>query len=128
MQETDEHPGTVLVAAAGNESRRHLNPDFVIDVSIPAAAALDMISVGAIMRSDLEGCCLNVAPFSNINPRSSSRSWSRDRFREEGRRSKRPQRHEHGLPTRGRYRCTLVGLDQREKPGPSQSCGRARST
>ncbi|SEF11067.1 Subtilase family protein [Rhizobiales bacterium GAS191] len=72
MQETDEHPGTVLVTAAGNESRRHLNPDFVIDVSIPAAAALDMISVGAIMRSDLEGCRLNVAPFSNINPRVSA--------------------------------------------------------
>jgi subtilisin family serine protease len=70
MQETDEHPGTVLVAAAGNESRRHLNPDFVIDVSIPAAAALDMISVGAVMRSDLDR--LNVAPFSNINPRVSA--------------------------------------------------------
>ena len=71
MQETDENPGTVLVAAAGNESRRHLNPDFVIDVSIPAAAALDIISVGAIMRSDVEGG-LNVAPFSNINPRVSA--------------------------------------------------------
>jgi subtilisin family serine protease len=71
IQETDQHPGTVLVAAAGNESRRHLNPDFVIDVSIPAAAALDMISVGAIMRSDIEGR-LNVAPFSNINPRVSA--------------------------------------------------------
>lgn len=72
MQETDDHAGTVLVAAAGNESRRHLNPEFVIDVGIPAAAALDLISVGAVMRSDTGGALLDVAPFSNINPRVSA--------------------------------------------------------
>ena len=67
MQETDEHPGTILVAAAGNESRRHQNPDFVIDVGIPAAAALDMMSVGAgVLASDGQ---MDVAPFSNINPK-----------------------------------------------------------
>jgi subtilisin family serine protease len=72
MQETDDHPGTVLVAAAGNESRRIQDPDFVIDVGIPAAAALDMISVGAAMRGDPADPLLDVAPFSNINPRLSA--------------------------------------------------------
>ena len=66
MQENDELAGTVLVAAAGNESRRHINPDFVIDVSIPAAAARGMVSVGATHAG--EGGRLRIAPFSNINP------------------------------------------------------------
>ena len=126
MQETNEHPGTVLVAAAGNESRRHLNSDFVIDVSIPAAAALDMISVGAIMRSDIEGCRLNVAPFSNINPRVSAPEVEIVSAKKGG-----------GLNVLNgtSMACPHVAVIAplwwewtAEKPGPSQSCGRARST
>jgi subtilisin family serine protease len=65
-QETEESAGVIIVAAAGNESRRHLDRDFVIDVSIPAAASRDVVSVGAVsMGKDGR---FDVAPFSNINP------------------------------------------------------------
>lgn len=67
MQETEDNAGTILVAAAGNESQRLQNPDFVIDVGIPAAAALDMVSVGAAAQG-ARGL-LDIAPFSNINPK-----------------------------------------------------------
>jgi subtilisin family serine protease len=39
--------GTVVVAAAGNESRRDVNPDYEIAASLPAAAT-GVLSVGAI--------------------------------------------------------------------------------
>lgn len=54
----------LIVAAAGNQSRRHCSPDFKIGVSLPAAAA-DVISVAAIARQ--EGG-LRVANFSNVFP------------------------------------------------------------
>lgn len=56
--------GTVVVAASGNESRRDDNPDFVVAVSVPAAAS-GVVSVGALNQS-AEG--LVVAPFSNTFP------------------------------------------------------------
>lgn len=65
LQESDQGPGMVIVAASGNESDREADPDYVIDVSIPASASRDMVSVGAVMRV---GEKLAVAPFSNINP------------------------------------------------------------
>lgn len=58
--------GTLVVAAAGNESRRLENPEFVIDVSLPAAAAEQIVSVGAVMRG---AGGLGIAAFSNINPK-----------------------------------------------------------
>ncbi len=61
-----DFPGSVIVAASGNESMRERNPNFVIDVSIPAAANDEIISVGAV-RNASSG--LHVADFSNINPR-----------------------------------------------------------
>lgn len=57
-------PGTVVVAAAGNESRRHLDPDFEIAVSLPAAAE-GVVSVGALGQS---AAGLQVATFSNTFP------------------------------------------------------------
>lgn len=54
----------VIVAAAGNESRRDQNPDFEIAVA-PPAAAVGVVSVGALGRSD-DG--LQVAGFSNTGP------------------------------------------------------------
>ncbi len=51
--------GTVVVAAAGNESRR---PGYAITVSPPAAAEL-YLSVGALEKTQTGG--LRVAPFSN---------------------------------------------------------------
>lgn len=69
--ESEATAGSVLIAAAGNESRRAKNPDYVIDVSLPAAIK-HVMSVGALMRKSKdedpnEGFA--IAPFSNVNPR-----------------------------------------------------------
>jgi subtilisin family serine protease len=56
--------GSVVVAAAGNESRRDENEDFVIAASLPAAAE-GVISVGAVGESGHE---LVIGPFSNAFP------------------------------------------------------------
>jgi subtilisin family serine protease len=52
----------IVIAAAGNESRRDQNPDFVIAVSPPAVAE-GIVSVAAL-ASDPKGFA--VAPFSNV--------------------------------------------------------------
>lgn len=65
LQEHSESAGAVIVAAAGNESLRHIDPQYVIDTSIPAAASPSIISVGALMRGESG---LAIAPFSNVNP------------------------------------------------------------
>lgn len=65
MQENAGSPGMVVVAASGNESLRQLDPNFVIDTSLPAAASLDIISVGAIGQ---KAGLYTIAPFSNVNP------------------------------------------------------------
>ncbi len=57
-------PGALLIAAAGNESRRDGDRPFDINVS-PPAAALGMVAVGALERTDSSGKTLKVAPFSN---------------------------------------------------------------
>jgi subtilisin family serine protease len=56
--------GVVVVAAAGNESRRAENPEFEIAVSLPAAAER-VVSVGALGQAD---GALAIAPFSNTFP------------------------------------------------------------
>jgi subtilisin family serine protease len=56
--------GTVVVAASGNESRRNVQPDYEIAVSLPAAAE-GVLSTGALGES---GAGLVVAPFSNTFP------------------------------------------------------------
>jgi subtilisin family serine protease len=54
----------VVIAATGNESKAHINPNYKIAASLPAAAE-GVISVGALQRTkDL----FEVAPFSNIFP------------------------------------------------------------
>jgi subtilisin family serine protease len=53
--------GCVVVGAAGNGSRRELNPDFEIGVELPAAAD-GVVSVAALAKSP-QG--LAIAPFSN---------------------------------------------------------------
>ncbi|SEK59179.1 Subtilase family protein [Blastococcus sp. DSM 46786] len=57
-------PGTVVVAAAGNESKRDVDPDYEIAVSIPAAAE-GVVSVGALGETPAG---LQVARFSNTFP------------------------------------------------------------
>jgi subtilisin family serine protease len=57
-------PGTIVVAAAGNESRRNIHPDYKIGASLPAAAE-DVVSVGALEQSGTE---LEIAHFSNTFP------------------------------------------------------------
>jgi subtilisin family serine protease len=56
--------GAILVAAAGNESRRDVNADYEIGVSIPAAAQ-GIVSVGALEQGDTG---LGIAYFSNTFP------------------------------------------------------------
>jgi subtilisin family serine protease len=56
--------GAVLVAAAGNESKRNVNPDYEIAASLPAAAE-GVISVGALGQSDAG---LETGYFSNSMP------------------------------------------------------------
>ena len=57
------HGGPIVVAAAGNESRRSVDKRFVIGASIPAATE-EVISVGALGKRNRE---LNIAPFSNTS-------------------------------------------------------------
>jgi len=54
----------LLIAAAGNESRRNIRPDFTIDVAPPAAGD-GIVSVAAVAGP---AAPLSIAPFSNINP------------------------------------------------------------
>ncbi|MDQ4070555.1 MAG: S8 family serine peptidase [Actinomycetota bacterium] len=61
-------PGTVVVAAAGNESKRQERPDYEIAASLPAAAE-GVVSVGALGQ---DGGALSVAPFSNTFPQMSA--------------------------------------------------------
>jgi subtilisin family serine protease len=58
----------VLIAAAGNESRRQVDPKFEIAASLPAAAE-GVISVGALQRG---GGKLGIAAFSNTFPQISA--------------------------------------------------------
>lgn len=60
--------GTILCAAAGNESRRDENEAFEIAVSLPAAAE-GVVSVGALART-AQG--FKIAPFSNTFPQVSA--------------------------------------------------------
>ena len=55
-------PPTLLIAAAGNESRRGDNPDFEVAVAPPAVAE-GMVSVAAL-AAGAQG--FSVAPFSNV--------------------------------------------------------------
>jgi subtilisin family serine protease len=57
-------PGTILVAASGNESKRKVDPDFEIAASLPAAAD-GVVSVGALQEG---GAGLTIASFSNTFP------------------------------------------------------------
>lgn len=59
----------VVVAAAGNESRRELRPEYAITTSLPAAAE-GVISVAAAARQGTE---LEIGSFSNAHPRLRSR-------------------------------------------------------
>ena len=58
-------PGCVVVAAAGNESKRQIDPSYQVAASLPSAAE-GVLSVGALARTG-QGYAL--APFSNSFPR-----------------------------------------------------------
>lgn len=60
--------GPVIVAAAGNESRRAVNPEYEIAATLPSAAE-GVLSVGALGR---DGQFYSVAPFSNTLPQLSA--------------------------------------------------------
>lgn len=64
-QETNTYSGTTMIAACGNESDRNNSPQFLIDVSVPAATSSEIVSVGATSNNkDLMG----IASFSNTGP------------------------------------------------------------
>ena len=60
-----QFPSALIVAAAGNESRRHIRPDYAIEVSPPAAAD-GIVAVAAVQTAGAPHSALTVAPFSNI--------------------------------------------------------------
>jgi subtilisin family serine protease len=59
--------GTVIVAASGNESRRNIDPNYVLAVAPPAAAD-GIVSVGALETPGEPNNALKVAYFSNTGP------------------------------------------------------------
>ncbi len=59
--------GTLMIAAAGNESRRDINPDYEIAVAPPAAAD-GIMSVGALQTQGEPHESLTIANFSNKGP------------------------------------------------------------
>lgn len=60
-----QFPGALIVAAAGNESRRELHPNYTIDVSLPAATD-GIVAVAALQSAGPPHTQLSVANFSNI--------------------------------------------------------------
>ena len=83
---------TLLVAAAGNESRRELNPDFEIAAGPPAVAD-GIISVAGVAPSP-QG--FTVASFSNVGARVSGPVWLctlQDLVADLSRRAARARRH-----------------------------------
>lgn len=60
--QSSENSVPIIIAAAGNESKRDINPEYEIIVS-PPAASKGIISVAALGKTDDK---LNVASFSNI--------------------------------------------------------------
>ena len=60
-----ENSSALIVAAAGNESRRDIRPDYAIEVSPPAAAD-GIVAVAAVQSAGAPHDALTVAPFSNI--------------------------------------------------------------
>ncbi len=59
--------GTIVVAAAGNESKREINAEYEVAVAPPAAAD-GIISVGALQTSGAPHNNLTIANFSNTGP------------------------------------------------------------
>ena len=60
-----EFPSALIVAAAGNESKRDKRPDYAIEVSPPAATD-GIIAVAALQSAGPPHGALTVASFSNI--------------------------------------------------------------
>lgn len=77
---------TLIVAAAGNESRREVDPKFEITVSPPAAAD-GIVSVGALQTKGEPHDQLTIADFSNTGPNVSApgvaiySAWPGNRYR-----------------------------------------------
>ena len=108
-------PGTVVIAAAGNESER---PSYEIAASLPAAAE-GVVSVAALERRA-------VGSGSHVlleHPRPDQRAGPRHRVGPHGRWAGGDERHQHGLPPRrGRDRA-VVGVGDELRPAPERAGG-----
>lgn len=62
-----QSPSALIIAAAGNESRRNTRSDYTIEV-IPPAAADGIVAVAALQSASPPHEALRVAPFSNTRP------------------------------------------------------------
>ena len=92
-------PSCVAVAAAGNESKRDVNPEYEIAVSLPAAAD-GVLSTGALDRSPVGYA---IAPFSNSLPKLCAPGVAIKSACADGDRAE-YERDEHGMPA-CRWRC-----------------------
>ena len=111
---------TVIVAAAGNESQRDVNPDFEIAVSPPAVSE-GVISVAALGQSPAG---FVVAPFSNTGANVSG-PGSSDHFRKAWRRVPIHERNQHGYAARSRSN-RLVGREDSVRRRPQRFATTAR--
>jgi subtilisin family serine protease len=64
-EQTKESHGCIVIAAAGNQSERNVNPDYKVSAALPAAAE-GVLSIGAVGQSP-NG--YSIAPFSNSRPK-----------------------------------------------------------
>lgn len=60
-----QEPGALVVAAAGNESRRQVRADYTIEL-VPPAAAEGILAVSALGSAGPPHDALSVAPFANV--------------------------------------------------------------
>jgi subtilisin family serine protease len=65
--QSPRYPSALVIAAAGNQSKRNVRPDYVIEAAPPAAAD-GVIAVAAVQTLGEPHSALEIAPFSNIRP------------------------------------------------------------
>ena len=91
-----QFPSALIVAAAGNESRRQIRPDYAIEVSPPAAAD-GIVAVAAVQTAGAPHSCAHGGTVLQ-HPRGCRRTGPGHLFGPKGRRLHLYERHQHGQP------------------------------